>query len=158
GEWRSDKRYGPTECTVGALSEEAPQGGEMAGKGTVALGRPMGNMRVYVLDRQGKETPVGVVGEIYIGGAGVTRGYLNSAELTGERFVSDPFAGDGNERMYKTGDMGRWLEDGTIEFLGRNDFQVKIRGYRIELGEIEAKLAEYEGIGEVVAIVREDTV
>ena len=157
-ECRIYNHYGPTECTVGALSEEAAQGGEMAGKGTVALGRPMGNMRVYVLDRQGNETPVGVVGEICIGGAGVTRGYLNRAELTGERFVSDPFAGDGNERMYKTGDLGRWLGDGTIEFLGRNDFQVKIRGYRIELGEIEACLAEREGVGEVVVIVREDTV
>ena len=157
-ECRIYNHYGPTECTVGALSEEAAQGGEMAGKGTVALGRPMGNMRVYVLDRQGKETPVGVVGEICIGGAGVTRGYLNRAELTGERFVSDPFAGDGNDRMYKTGDLGRWLADGTIEFLGRNDFQVKIRGYRIELGEIEACLAEHEWVREAVAIVREDTV
>ena len=157
-ECRIYNHYGPTECTVGALSEEAPQGGEMAGKGTVALGRPMGNMRVYVLDRQGKETPVGVVGEICIGGAGVTRGYLNRAELTGERFVSDPFAGDGNDRMYKTGDLGRWLADGTIEFLGRNDFQVKVRGYRIELGEIEACLAEHEWVREAVVIAREDTV
>src|SRR5262249_16877161 len=154
-ECRVYNNYGPTEWTVGGVSEEVAQDGGLAGKGRVALGRPMGNMKVYVLDCQGKEVPVGVVGEIYIGGAGVTRGYLNRAELTAERFVSDPFAGDGGGRMYKTGGLGRWLADGTIEFLGRTDFQVKIRGYRIELGEIEARLMEHEGVREAVVIAQQ---
>ena len=152
--------YGPTECTVGALSDEVVKDEEATGRGAVALGRPMTNMRVYVLDGNGAPAPVGVVGELYIGGAGVARGYLNRAEVTAERFVSDPFAvdgPDGPERMYKTGDLGRWQADGTVEFVGRNDFQVKLRGYRVELGEIEASLREHAGVGEAVVLAREDT-
>ncbi len=99
---------------------------------------------------------LGVVGEIYIGGAGVARGYLNQEELTQERFVSDPFSRERGARMYRTGDLGRWAADGSIEFLGRNDHQVKLRGYRIELGEIEAQLGRVPGVREAVVIARED--
>src|SRR5262249_48924560 len=114
------------------------------------------DLRTYILDTQQQPVPVGVVGELYVGGDGVARGYLNRPELTAERFMDDPFVSDRTARMYKTGDLGKWLPDGTIEFLGRNDLQVKIRGFRIELGEIEARLIEHNHIREAVVIARQD--
>ena len=146
--------YGPTETTVDVTAWTCPSN---LSQSSIPIGRPIANTQVYILDGQGEPVPIGVAGELYIGGAGVARGYLNQPELTAERFVPDPFAGEAGARMYRTGDLGRWLSDGNIEFLGRNDFQVKIRGFRIELGEIEARLAEHPGVREAVVIAREDT-
>jgi len=145
--------YGPTETTVFSTTYTETQDRFR----NTPIGRPIGNTRIYILDGYGELVPVGVAGELYIGGAGVARGYLNRPELTSERFLKDPFLANADARMYRTGDLGRWLPDGTIEFLGRNDFQVKIRGFRIELGEIEARLAEHEALREAVVIAREDT-
>ncbi len=133
--------YGPTEATIFSTIRKAYK----ASKHPIShcIGRPIANTRIHILDLQGRLAPVGVVGELYIGGTGVARGYLNRPELTAERFLNDPFAAEPGARMYRTGDLGRWLPDGNIEFLGRNDFQVKIRGFRIELGEIEARLTEH---------------
>lgn len=143
--------YGPTEATVVATS------GRIHNTDTVLhIGRPIGNAQIYILDRHLQALPVGVSGEIYIGGAGVARGYLNRPELTEAQFLPDPYRDDPLARMYRTGDLGRWRGDGTIEYLGRNDHQVKIRGFRIELGEIEAQLAGHERLSEAVVIARED--
>ncbi|HEU0078807.1 MAG TPA: amino acid adenylation domain-containing protein, partial [Longimicrobiaceae bacterium] len=149
-------RYGPTEAATAVTGLcRVPEEGE-DGTGSVPIGRPGANTRVYVLDAGGEPVPVGVAGELYIGGAGVGRGYLGRAELTAERFVADPFGGEPGARLYRTGDLARWRSDGSIEFLGRNDAQVKVRGYRVEPGEIEARLAEHEAVREVVVLVRED--
>ena len=145
--------YGPTEASVHVTFWQCDPAQK---EGRVPMGRPISNIRMYVLDEQRKPVPLGVAGELYIGGAGVARGYLNRAELTAERFMDDPFSDELNARMYRTGDLCRWRADGVLEYLGRNDFQVKIRGFRIELGEIEARLAELSGVRDAVVVARGD--
>ncbi len=136
----------PPKTTVVATS------GRVRAGQALHIGRPIANASVYVLDAQLRPVPVGVAGELYVGGSGVARGYLNRPDLSAERFLQDPF-NDG--RMYRTGDLVRWLPDGNIEYLGRNDDQVKIRGVRVELGEIESRLAALQGVGDAVVLVRE---
>ncbi|MET0398889.1 MAG: non-ribosomal peptide synthase/polyketide synthase, partial [Longimicrobiaceae bacterium] len=146
--------YGVTEasCTSAALWLEA---GEDAGeRGSLPIGRPTGNVRLYVLDAAGEPLPAGVPGEMYIGGAGLARGYLGRAELTAERFVPDPFGEEAGGRLYRSGDRVRWLGEGTMEFLGRMDAQVKLRGFRIEPGEIEAVLLSHPQVREAAVVVR----
>lgn len=143
--------YGPTESTVVATSGQID-----CDDPVLHIGRPIANTQIYILDERREPVPIGVAGEIYIGGAGVARGYRNRPDLTAQRFVADPFSDDGEARLYRTGDLGRWRANGTIEYLGRNDHQVKIRGYRIELGEIEAQLIRHALIKDVVVIARED--
>jgi amino acid adenylation domain-containing protein len=141
--------YGPTECSVVASLCEI--------RGTIpTIGNPIGNVRVYILGEDLQPVPIGVRGELYIGGAGVGRGYLHLPQLTAERFVCDPFSESPSARMYRTGDVARWRADGKIEFLGRNDFQVKVRGYRIEPGEIEAQLLRSKLVKEAVVIAGAD--
>jgi amino acid adenylation domain-containing protein len=143
--------YGPTEASVDVTFWKCPR--ESRSK-VVPIGRPIANMRVYILDSRFNLVPVGVDGEIYLGGVGLGRGYWGRADLTAERFVPSPF-GEG-ERLYRTGDVGRYLQDGSVEWVGRTDYQVKIRGNRIELGEIENQLNAHEHIRECVVVARED--
>ena len=140
--------YGPTEATVVATS------GSMRVGGVLHIGKPIDNVRLYVLDERAQPVPLGVPGELYIAGAGVARGYLKRPQLTAERFLADPFDTDPQARMYRTGDLVRWLADGNLEYLGRNDDQVKIRGMRVELGEIEQCLARCQGVGEAVVVAQ----
>ncbi|WP_218038469.1 amino acid adenylation domain-containing protein [Acrocarpospora pleiomorpha] len=141
--------YGPTEDTVDTL------GASLADSETPVIGRPIANTRIHVLDRRLRPVPPGTVGELYIAGTGVARGYLNRPGLTAERFVADPFRGDGS-RMYRSGDLARFRDDGSLEFLGRTDDQVKVRGHRVELGEIEAALTALPHVTRAAVIVRED--
>ncbi|MGL3607338.1 amino acid adenylation domain-containing protein [Rhizobium sp. G187] len=142
--------YGPTETTIWSTVMSL-SGSDLAAP---AIGRPIWNTELYVVDRHGQPVPPGFVGELLIGGMGVAKGYLNRPELTEERFIPDPFSGRG--RLYRTGDLVRWRADGNLEYLGRNDFQIKIRGFRIEPGEIETALVSEEGIAEAVVVLRED--
>ncbi|MBB6145125.1 amino acid adenylation domain-containing protein [Silvibacterium bohemicum] len=157
--WRSHvpalrivNEYGPTETTVGCSVYELQQ----APDADVPIGSPVPNIRTYVLDKHLETSSAGVVGELYIAGAGLARGYLNRPGLTAERFVADPYASEPGERMYRTGDLCRWRIDGTLEFLGRADQQVKVRGFRIELGEIEAELRRHEQVQDALAIVQKE--
>jgi microcystin synthetase protein McyA len=143
--------YGPTEDTTYSTWSRVERGSTEV----VTIGRPVSNTRALVLDGRRELVPLGVAGELYLGGAGLARGYLNRPELTAERFVADPFGAAG-ERLYRTGDLVRYRGDGQLEFLGRVDHQVKIRGYRIELGEIEAVLLEQPGVNEAIVVARED--
>ena len=145
--------YGPTEATITATNFHVSGSEEITGS-TVPIGRPIANVRVYILDRHRQPAPVGVPGELHIGGVGIARGYLNRPELTIERFIPDPFSDDPNARLYRTGDLCRWLPNGTIEFLGRIDTQVKIRGFRIECGEVENSLLSHPDVREAVVDAR----
>jgi amino acid adenylation domain-containing protein len=148
--------YGPTEATITTTIFE-PQGElKYQGVGSVPIGRPVNNARVYLLDKKLQPLPVGIAGELHIGGRGVARGYLNRAELTAEKFIPDPFSTEAGARLYRTGDWARYLPDGEIEFLRRIDQQVKVRGFRIELGEIESALAAHAGVHETAVVLRED--
>src|SRR5689334_13556546 len=140
--------YGPTETVVGCCVAEV--------SGAVSIGRPISNTQLYVLNEQMEVLPTGLVGEIYIGGAGVCGGYWERAELTAERYLPDPSSANGGARLYRTGDTGRYQRDGQVEYVGRLDEQVKVRGYRVELGEIEAELREQGAVREAVVMLRED--
>ena len=139
--------YGPTEVTIGATMFTC-----QPGQGKPLIGRPFKYMQVYILDRHLQPVPVGVPGEIHVGGIGLARGYLNRPELTAERFIAHPFSTEPGARLYKTGDLGRYLPEGNLEFMGRADQQVKIRGFRIELGEIESQLQTHPAVTHAVAI------
>ncbi|MDR3671879.1 MAG: condensation domain-containing protein, partial [Holophaga sp.] len=151
--------YGPTEATVWAtiLPVTASLAQALGTGQTIPIGHPIANTRAYVLDRNGEPALTGVAGELHLGGVQLARGYLNQPGLTTERFIPDPFSNAPGARLYKTGDLVRWLPDGNLEYLGRTDFQVKLRGQRIELGEIEAALRQHPAIREAVVLAREDT-
>ncbi|WP_112872345.1 MULTISPECIES: non-ribosomal peptide synthetase, partial [unclassified Photorhabdus] len=144
--------YGPSETTTYSAWLPIQRGDRII----ESIGRPIANTRLYLLDENGQPVPLGVVGEIYIGGAGVARGYFNRPDLTAERFLIDPFSDVPDARMYRTGDLARYFPDGNLEFLGRNDQQVKIRGFRIEPGEIEARLMEHPAVSEAVILALDD--
>ncbi len=143
--------YGPTETTVWSTYHEFRSKDE-----PLTIGRPLANTQVYILDRNQRPVPIGVAGELYIGGNGVTKGYLKRPELTADKFIPDPFNGRTDAKLYRTGDLARYLKDGQIEFLGRVDNQIKLRGYRVELGEIEAVLGSHHSVQQAVVVVRED--
>jgi hypothetical protein len=148
--------YGPTEGSIWATAlggwTPAPGHPEQG----PPLGRPIQNVQVYVLDPQGAPVPVDIAGEVYLGGICLARGYLNAPALTAARFVPDPLSAQPGQRLYRTGDRGRWLADGTLDFLGRVDQQVKVRGYRVELGEIEAVLRQHPAVRDAAVAMRAD--
>ena len=154
--WAEGRRflnaYGPTEASVCATIAFCDDG-----SGTPSIGRPIDNVQVYVLDEQLRPVPIGITGVLYIASVGLARGYLDRPELTAERFLPNPFSQEPNARLYKTGDLVRYLPDGNLEFLGRLDNQVKIRGFRIESGEIEAVLSQYPAVQEAAVVAQEDS-
>src|SRR5262245_6045956 len=157
--WREEAKgtrvineYGPTETVVGCLVKEVEEEGEE--DAMESIGRPIANVRVYIVNESEQLAPIGVEGEICIAGAGVGRGYVGRSEETAEKFVPDEYGGEAGGRMYRSGDLGSWSERGEVEYLGRRDRQVKLRGYRIELGEIESALREQEGVEQGVVEVR----
>lgn len=144
--------YGPTETTIWSTGYKVTTGNK-----AISIGCPLANTQLYILDSHLQPVPIGISGELYIGGEGLARGYLNRPDLTAEKFISNPFSPNPKSRLYKTGDLARYLPDGHIEYLGRIDYQIKLRGLRIELGEIETALLQHPGVKEGVVIVREDT-
>jgi acyl carrier protein len=145
--------YGPTETTIWSSTFELDRA-DWSTAQTVAIGRPIDNTQFYILDRQMRPVPVGAIGELFIGGVGVARGYLDRPELTAERFVADPFSNRPGSRLYRTGDLARYRDDGSVDYVGRIDNQVKLRGYRIELGEIESVLSTHPQVRENAVVVR----
>ncbi|MBN1481966.1 amino acid adenylation domain-containing protein [candidate division KSB1 bacterium] len=145
--------YGPTETTVCASYYETHENDSKA----PPIGKPLQNFQLYILDKYWSHVPIGVPGELCVGGVGLARGYLHRPDLTADKFIPNPYSSKPGERLYRTGDLVRYLPDGNIEFLGRIDFQVKVRGFRIELGEIEAVLSKQPGVTDVIVLVREDT-
>jgi len=148
--------YGPTETTVGSLTLKLDQWQGSPGAGSIPIGRPIANTQIYILDAHREPVPIGVSGELYIAGAGVTAGYLNQPQQSAERFLPNPFSADPAARMYRTGDLARYGSDGNVEFLGRSDDQIKIRGFRIELGEIESVLMRHPAVQQALALAQED--
>ncbi|WP_375467717.1 amino acid adenylation domain-containing protein [uncultured Nostoc sp.] len=144
--------YGPTETTIWSTGYKVTTGNK-----AISIGCPLANTQIYILDSHLQPVPIGISGELYIGGEGLARGYLNRPDLTAEKFISNPFSPNPKSRLYKTGDLARYLPDGHIEYLGRIDYQIKLRGFRIELGEIETALLQHPEVKEGVVIVREDT-
>jgi amino acid adenylation domain-containing protein len=146
--------YGPTEAAVDVTYWECQRESDL---NIVPIGWPIANTQMYILDRQMQPVPIGIAGELHIGGIQVARGYINRPELTAEKFIADPFSKEPGARLYKTGDLARYLNDGSIEYLGRIDFQVKIRGLRVELGEIETRIDEFDGISQCVVVLSEES-
>jgi amino acid adenylation domain-containing protein len=144
--------YGPSEDTTYSTYEHVLRGAQEE----PGIGRPIGNTQAYVLDEQMQAVPIGVTGQLHVGGRGLARGYLNRAEMTAEKFIPNHLSGERGERLYRTGDLARYRADGRLEYLGRADGQVKVRGFRIELGEIETVLAGHGGVSEAVVVVREE--
>jgi len=142
--------YGPSETTTYSTFTRRERGGR------ATIGKPLANTRIYIVDQNMQPVPIGVPGEVFIGGDGLARGYLHRPDLTAERFIADPFSGKPGARLYKTGDIARWLSDGNIEYLGRGDRQVKLRGFRIELGEIESAMSKHPAARECIVLARED--
>src|SRR5215467_14332928 len=157
GRSRFVNAYGPTEATITSMVYEPRMDPNQIYLQTgVPIGRPIANTQIYILDNDQEVAQIGGKGEIYIGGAGIARGYLEQPDLSAEKFIPHPFSEEAGARLYRTGDVGRYLLDGNIQFIGRVDDQVKLRGYRIELGEIEAMLNAHQSVRQSAVVVNED--